>query len=37
MGGQPTRLPFIADKAASFKAETTVGPINFPDDFRGTV
>jgi hypothetical protein len=37
MGERSTRLPFIADRAAPFKAETAQGPINFPDDFKGTV
>lgn len=30
MGEQPTRLPFVGGEAASLKAETTQGPINFP-------
>ena len=29
------RMPLIGEKAPSFKAETTQGPITFPDDYRG--
>lgn len=29
------RLPLIGDKAPAFKAMTTQGEINFPDDFKG--
>jgi peroxiredoxin (alkyl hydroperoxide reductase subunit C) len=29
------RLPLIGEKAPSFKAESTQGPINFPEDFKG--
>lgn len=29
------RLPLIGEKAPSFKAETTQGPITFPEDFKG--
>ena len=35
MNDQPTRLPLIGDKAPSFKAETTQGPIQFPEDYKG--
>lgn len=31
----PVRLPLIGDKAPSFKAETTQGMINFPEDYKG--
>jgi peroxiredoxin (alkyl hydroperoxide reductase subunit C) len=30
-----TRLPLIGEKAPAFKAETTQGPIRFPEDFAG--
>lgn len=29
------RLPLIGEKAPSFKAETTQGPVSFPEDFKG--
>ncbi|MGB4338615.1 MAG: peroxiredoxin [Bacillota bacterium] len=30
-----TRIPLIGDKAPSFKAVTTEGPISFPEDYAG--
>jgi len=31
----PARMPLIGEKAPSFKAETTQGMINFPEDYKG--
>lgn len=30
-----SRLPLIGEKAPAFKAETTQGPLSFPDDYKG--
>jgi len=35
MNDAPTRLPLIGDKAPSFKARTTQGEIQFPEDYKG--
>jgi len=32
---QSSSLPLIGEEAPSFEAETTQGPIRFPDDFKG--
>ncbi len=32
---QAARLPLIGEKAPEFRAETTQGPLHFPDDYRG--
>ncbi len=29
------RIPLIGEPAPAFSAQTTQGPITFPDDFRG--
>lgn len=31
-----TRLPLIGEKAPAFQAETTQGPLSFPEDFKGS-
>ena len=30
-------MPLIGDDAPKFKAKTTMGDINFPEDYKGTV
>ncbi len=35
MEGNLNRMPLIGDPAPAFKAVTTQGPINFPDDYKG--
>lgn len=32
---EQNRLPLIGDPAPSFRAKTTMGPINFPEDYKG--
>jgi len=29
------RIPLIGDPAPAFKAQTTQGPISFPEDYKG--
>jgi peroxiredoxin (alkyl hydroperoxide reductase subunit C) len=32
---QQVTMPLIGDMAPAFKAKTTMGEINFPDDYKG--
>ena len=32
---ETARLPLIGEKAPAFEAETTQGPVRFPDDYKG--
>lgn len=36
MEEQVGRMPLIGEKAPAFEAETTQGPISFPEDFKGS-
>jgi peroxiredoxin (alkyl hydroperoxide reductase subunit C) len=35
MQDETARLPLIGESAPAFKAETTQGPVNFPEDYKG--
>jgi peroxiredoxin 2/4 len=35
MNGQVDRLPLIGEKAPAFTADSTQGPVHFPDDYKG--
>ena len=34
---EQTSMPLIGDDAPKFKAKTTMGEINFPEDYKGKV
>jgi len=35
MNGQVVRLPLIGERAPAFTADSTQGPVRFPDDYKG--
>ena len=36
MTNETTRMPLIGDRAPEFRAMTTIGKVNFPDDYKGS-
>ncbi|MBQ1407373.1 MAG: peroxiredoxin [Eubacterium sp.] len=36
MTNETTRMPLIGDRAPEFRAMTTMGKVNFPDDYKGS-